>query len=534
MPDCSICGACINSDRGGADRLPSLFDSIGPVMTGSSSSATAGVLRIGRMGRLLIGGDPDAIDLYFYGALSTTYKGHASDGAVVAGLLGELEDSGLIGKMLRIAAERGIPVHDHVDPESTRNSMTVDMALVRNGVHYRISGVSIGGGEIEMQEVDGWPVLLHGFEDGALFLADHCFSQSEVEAFLSRSVQSVTATEYDGKAFHTVLTETALTEPQINALRDASIRVYPLRNLWDFKLKDPVPLFDTFASWLALAEKTSAPSAAEAYEERRSGVSREWVRKKTLTAWNAMKAAVENGLAGHNRLLGGLTPGDDGARLKNLVDAHQNLSGPVVGTAIARALAVMESNGSMRQVVACPTAGSCGIMPGCLMTAAEKLGSSDDQIIDALLSGAMTGVLVAKRAPVSGALGGCQSEIGVSSAMAAAALAQLAGGSAKQVQEAYALALKNVLGLVCDPVAGPVEVPCIKRNAIGVANAFAAADMALAGIESIIPPDEVLDALINTQQYLPRELRGMMSGGLCATKKAHELKDWWYKKLATM
>ena len=193
----------------------------------------------------------------------------------------------------------------------------------------------------------------------------------------------------------------------------------------------------------------------------------------------------------------------------------------------------MESNGSMRQVVACPTAGSCGIMPGCLMTAAEKLGSSDDQIIDALLSGAMTGVLVAKRAPVSGALGGCQSEIGVSSAMAAA-LAQLAGGSAKQVQEAYALALKNVLGLVCDPVAGPVEVPCIKRNAIGVANAFAAADMALAGIESIIPPDEVLDALINTQQYLPRELRGMMSGGLCATKKAHELKDWWYKKLATM
>ena len=87
---------------------------------------------------------------------------------------------------------------------------------------------------------------------------------------------------------------------------------------------------------------------------------------------------------------------------------------------------------------------------------------------------------------------------------------------------------------MCDPVAGPVEVPCIKRNAIGVANAFAAADMALAGIESIIPPDEVLDALINTQQYLPRELRGMMSGGLCATKKAHELKDWWYKKLATM
>ncbi len=143
----------------------------------------------------------------------------------------------------------------------------------------------------------------------------------------------------------------------------------------------------------------------------------------------------------------------------------------------------------------------------------------------------MTGALIAMRAPVSGALGGCQSEIGVASAMTAAALAQLSGGTAKEVVHASSLALKNILGLICDPVAGPVEIPCIKRNAIGVANAFAASDMAIAGIESIIPPDEVVDALINVQKLLPVELRGSMRGGLASTPTAQKLKDKWFAKL---
>ena len=146
----------------------------------------------------------------------------------------------------------------------------------------------------------------------------------------------------------------------------------------------------------------------------------------------------------------------------------------------------------------------------------------------------MTGVLIAKRAPVSGALGGCQSEIGVASAMAAAGLVQLAGGTPLQCCEAMALALKNILGLICDPVAGPVEIPCIKRNAIGVGNAYVAADMALAGIRSVIPSDEVVDALINTQQLLPRELRGTLVGGLASTKTARQLKDVWYKRMEEM
>lgn len=186
--------------------------------------------------------------------------------------------------------------------------------------------------------------------------------------------------------------------------------------------------------------------------------------------------------------------------------------------AVARALAVMENNGSMRCVVAAPTAGAWRVLPGAILSVAEERGLSDDAIVDGLLVAAAVGVLVAMRAPISGAIGGCQSEIGVASAMTAAGLAQLGGrdsgtgyprgGHRPQEPSRAHLAI---------PWPGPVEIPCIKRNAVGVSNAFAAADMALAGIASRIPPDEVVDALINVQGLLHPDLRGNLRGGLAST-----------------
>jgi L-serine dehydratase len=245
-----------------------------------------------------------------------------------------------------------------------------------------------------------------------------------------------------------------------------------------------------------------------------------------------MKASAEAGLTGENRLVAGLVRGDNGARLMRRVAEGKNISGPVVGAALARALAVMETNGCMGCIAAAPTAGACGVLSGCLLTLAENLKSKPEEIYEALLAAAVVGALIAMRAPVSGALGGCQSEIGVASAMTAASMAHLGGGSPSQTIHAAALALKNILGLICDPVAGPVEIPCIKRNGIGVGNAFAAADMALAGIESAIPPDEVIDALINVQALLPRELRGTLIGGLASTPTAKRLKRKWDEILA--
>ena len=183
----------------------------------------------------------------------------------------------------------------------------------------------------------------------------------------------------------------------------------------------------------------------------------------------------------------------------------------------------MECDACMGRVVAAPTAGAAGVIPGALLTAAEHLGASEARVVDALLVSAVVGSVIALAAPVSGTMGGCQSEVGVASAMTASALAQMDGGSPSQVSHAMAIALKNVLGLVCDPVAGAVEVPCIKRNAMGVANAFVAADMARAGIESAIPADEVIMALCSVQKLLPVELRASSRGGLGITPTAKRL-----------
>ena len=192
-------------------------------------------------------------------------------------------------------------------------------------------------------------------------------------------------------------------------------------------------------------------------------------------------------------MVGGLVPRDSGKKLMDAVSKGKTAGGAVLGKAVARAIAAMETNACVGCVVAAPTAGSCGVIPGALITAVENAGANEEKAIDALLAAAIMGTLIAMKASLSGSIGGCQAEIGVASAMGASALVQLLGGDSKQVAHGMALALKNILGLICDPVAGPVEIPCIKRNGIGVANAFAAADMALAGLESAIPPDEVID-----------------------------------------
>jgi L-serine dehydratase len=199
------------------------------------------------------------------------------------------------------------------------------------------------------------------------------------------------------------------------------------------------------------------------------------------------------------------------------------LSGELLATATAYALAVTEENARMKRIVACPTAGACGVVPACLIAVGEQRALSDEVLVRALFNASAIGIVIANNATISGAEGGCQAEIGTASAMAASAMAEMAGGSVSACLNAAAMALKNMLGLVCDPVAGLVEVPCSKRNAIGVANAITAADMALAGITSVIPLDEVVKAMKEVGRALPFELRETARGGVAASKTAREI-----------
>lgn len=237
-----------------------------------------------------------------------------------------------------------------------------------------------------------------------------------------------------------------------------------------------------------------------------------------------MRDSINKGLNEDLKSVSGLT-GGDAKKLYERVIIGNTLSGETIAKAVASALAVTEVNASMGKIVAAPTAGSSGVIPGALVTIGRKFGKSNDDMTEALFTASGIGVIIAKNATLAGAEGGCQAEVGSASAMAAAALVELMGGTPEQCLSAASFAIMNLLGLVCDPVAGLVEVPCEKRNAIGTANAIICADLAIAGIDSIIPFDEVVDAMYRVGRSIPSTLRETAEGGLAKTLTGIKLKE---------
>ena len=216
--------------------------------------------------------------------------------------------------------------------------------------------------------------------------------------------------------------------------------------------------------------------------------------------------------------------GGDGGKMHQYAQSGQAMTGGYISQVITEALSMAESNACMCRIVAAPTAGACGVLPAVLLPLYHNGQADQHQILEALYVSAGIGSVIAYKACIAGASGGCQAEIGTASAMAAGALVALRGGTGKQIGHAVAMALKNLMGLVCDPVAGLVEVPCVKRNVIGAVNAVSAADMALAGIESRIPVDEVIEAMGEVGLRMPVEFRETALGGLATTPTGQRVK----------
>ncbi|AQZ48629.1 putative L-serine dehydratase, alpha chain [Paenibacillus larvae subsp. larvae] len=254
-----------------------------------------------------------------------------------------------------------------------------------------------------------------------------------------------------------------------------------------------------------------------------SGVTREQIMAKMDRNLTVMEQAVEKGLQGV-RSLSGLT-GGDAVLLQNYIRSGKSLSGELLLDAVSKAVATNEVNAAMGTICATPTAGSAGVVPGTLFAIKYKLNPTREEMVEFLFTAGAFGFVVANNASISGAAGGCQAEVGSASGMAAASIVEMAGGSPAQAAEAMTITLKNMLGLVCDPVAGLVEVPCVKRNAMGAANAMVAADMALAGITSRIPCDEVIGAMFRIGQTMPVGLRETALGGLATTPTGMKLKE---------
>ena len=274
--------------------------------------------------------------------------------------------------------------------------------------------------------------------------------------------------------------------------------------------------FETIADLVQLGTEEAAPiSEIVLRSEAESSRQSRFIVMGTMGEnWRVMKEAIERGVENRERSLSGLTGGD---AEKLFARRNKGYMGAAALAAAAYAVGVGEVNAAMGRIVACPTAGSCGIVPAALYMA-MKQGKSEEAIIQSLFTAAGIGMVIEANASIAGATGG-----GSAAGMAAAALTELGGGDPETVSHAAALAIKNLLGLVCDPVAGLVEVPCVKRNGFAAVHAMLAADMALAGIRSVIPADEVIEAMKNIGRALPRTLKETAEGGLAMTTTAQKI-----------
>ena len=491
----------------------SVFEVVGPVMMGPSSSGTAGMYRLGAAARQFFQDELRAVDLKFTPRLGYGYLGCRSHFGLLGGILGMEITDPRMPQVVELCKEKGIAVtaswFSQPEPE---HALTVEITLQGKKQTRRILGVSVGGGSIRVDRIDDFSVTLSSVEN-YIFAFGKPEDAHKIHAIAKTDVQ-ISPAGQDCLFYWTVKDDAGL-----SAVKQIAENALFVSAFMPLGYQPHTPLFTTFEELVALGNDTA--ELAIQYEMNRSGRTREDIWNQMAQQWQIMKRAARKGLTEEIVPLYGYNDGKNGKRMMQAALAGKTMGGATLGKAIATALATLEYALALGTIVAAPTGGSAGIVPGVLLTVQEERGFSDDQIVRALFACSVTGIVMDYRGvSFSGAQGGCQAEVGVSSAMAAAALTYLGGGDTRRVTMGIALAMKNILGLICDPLKGCEEVPCVKRNGIGVANAFSGADMALSGIDSFIPPDEVVDSLLKTQKVMPVEMRGATehSCGACTTK----------------
>lgn len=507
----------------------SIFEVIGPVMLGPSSSGTAGMARIGSTANKFLTAPLKAIHITVTPRFETGYIACRSHFALIGGAMGLSESDPRLRRALELAREQNIDLSYSLFPEPVpAHALTIRLLLtMTTGETVALTAVSVGGGSIEVLAVDDHPVSVSPTAHHVFLWSDGPLCNLPDSRLFSAAPQ-----------VHTSAAGTLICAPLSGPLsaEDADA----LRSLPGVKkviytppflplgLIPHEPLFTTYEQLVALSRETGRDIAdlAVDYEMARSGRTEADIRAQMADMLAVMKEAVRRGLEEPIHPLYGFNKGDGGKRLYAAALAGKTMGGSTLSRAIACALATMEYSMSLGQVVAAPTGGSCGIVPGCLLTVQQDKGFSDEALVRALFVCAAIGVVMYYHGTsFSGSQGGCQGEVGVSSAMAAGGLTYLSGADSKTVIHGAALAMKNILGLICDPLKACDEVPCIKRNGIGVANAFSGADMAIAGIESFIPPDEVIESLVDLQHRMPVEMRGSGCGAR-GTKTGLASEQW--------
>ena len=508
---------------------PSIFnDVIGPVMRGPSSSHCAAAVRIGRIVRDLMDGEIQKLLIEFdpEGSLASTHTSQGSDMGLFAGLLGwEPTDDRLPGSPEALR-EAGIAVTINITPIQAQHPNTYKMTVSNSKEQHSLTAISTGGGIIEVTEIDGVNVSIAGdYYETLLYVG------SAAETLLSYLKEIIPADEVlllgsENIRFVEVKSQAFLDQKTAFNLRSKfkiqSIkRIAPVLPVLSHKIVN-VP-FITCAEMLEYNREKNLDLGELAihYERARGALDAEQVLEKMTGILDVMQNAIQTGLAGTvyaDRILG-YQSGNFQAEMEN----RRLIDGGVLNQIILYTTAIMESKSAMGLIVAAPTAGSCGGLPGACIGAAKAMGLSRLEQTRAMLAGGMIGVFIAAHATFAAEVGGCQAECGAGSGMAAAALVTLAGGSAQQAVNAASMALQNILGMICDPVANRVEVPCLGKNVLAASNALASANMALANYDPVIPLDEVIQSMDAVGKLLPAALRCTAYGGLSITRTSKEI-----------
>jgi len=515
---------------------PSIFnDVIGPVMRGPSSSHCAAAVRIGLMVRDLMDGEIKDVLIEFDpdGSLATTHESQGSDMGLFGGFLGWDATDERLADSPRAIQDAGINVKIEITPIDADHPNTYKMTVSNIREAHTITAISTGGGIIEVIELDGIKISLAGdyyetliyFEtDGNRLLAylNENISADEIRLFRGESAQFV---EIKAQRFLKQETISELhSKFNIQSIKEIA-PVLPVLSRQEIA----VP-FITCAEMLAYNRDKNLDlwELAIHYECARGAITDEQVLQKMAGIINIMQSAIDVGLAGtqyDDRILG-YQSGNFQTQMEN----RRLIDGGVLNRIILYTTALMESKSAMGLIVAAPTAGACGGLPGAVIGAADAVGLSKEDITRAMLAGGMIGVFIAAHATFAAEVGGCQAECGAGSGMAAAALVTLAGGSTQQAVTAASMALQNILGMICDPIANRVEAPCLGKNVLAASNALACANMALASYDPVIPLDEVIQTMDEVGKMIPSALRCTALGGLSITKSSKEIEKRLAKK----
>jgi L-serine dehydratase len=506
--------------------IPSIFnDVIGPVMRGASSSHCAAALRIGRLARDLMDGDLMDVLVEFDrgGALPTTHGSQGSDMGLFGGLLGwDAADDRLPGSAAALGEARvraRIAIVDAHDPHPNTYRLTLRNARET----HRLIAISTGGGMIEVVDIDGIPVSIGGdYFETLLFVGTN--GREVARAVSSRmAVDEIRVHDAPNGQLVEVRAQAFVSDEILAGLRALAPALVARRLSPVLPVLSRADVRVPFSSCEELIRHDAGRHLplwhwAIEYERARGGLSEAEVLARMVDIVRVLRRSIAHGISGtsyDDRILGAQSGGFDRTMREGRL-----LNAGALNRAVLYVTALMEVKSAMGVIVAAPTAGACAALPAACVAMAEEMQLSEEDMARGLLAAGLIGVFITGRWTFAAEVGGCQAEGGSAAAMAAAALVTLAGGTLPQTVAASSMALQGMLGLICDPVAGRVEVPCLSKNVLAASHALSCANMALADFDPVIPFDEVVDAARRVAGQMPRELRCTSLGGLATTTTA--------------